>query len=146
VHELHLELFGDALTGLYFHALLMHGPVQHEVVCSRSVNADKEERLFKSAGTAAKCTDRKPENMLPVILKCLQVKHASTSAAINPILELRSKNSRISTHAKGLSAYKDSDEEGMDPATTICLASTPRENCPLPVRRKGAMVESFGHR
>ena len=106
VHELHLELFGDTLTGLYFHALLMHGPVQHEVVCSRSVNAEKEERLFKSAGTAAKCTDRKPENMLPGILKRLQVKQASTSAAINPTLELRSKNSRISTHAMGLSAYE----------------------------------------
>ena len=46
----------------------MHGPVQHEVVCSRSVNADKEERLFKSAGTAAKCTDRKPENILLTVL------------------------------------------------------------------------------
>ena len=38
--------------------------LQHEVVCSRSVNTESEEHLFRSA-EAAKCTDRNPENMLP---------------------------------------------------------------------------------
>ena len=69
IHELHLELFGSAMTTMYFHALLIHGPQQHEAVCSHSVNAENEERLFKSAANAAKCTDRKPENMLPGVFK-----------------------------------------------------------------------------
>ena len=37
-----------------------------------------EERIFKSAESAAKCTDRKPENMLPGILKRLQLKRGTS--------------------------------------------------------------------
>ena len=84
VHELHLELFGTAMATQYFHALLLHGPQQHEVVCSRSVNTENEERLFKSAANAAKCTDRKPQNMLPTVLKRLKVKRASKMAPFTP--------------------------------------------------------------
>ena len=29
VHQLHCDLFGETKTGLYFHALLGHGPPQH---------------------------------------------------------------------------------------------------------------------
>ena len=69
VHELHCAMFGKVHTSLYFHALLAHGPVQHEVVCCRSTNTENEKRIFKSAKTAANCTDRKPKNMLPSVLK-----------------------------------------------------------------------------
>ena len=44
-HELHLELFGETLSNMYFYALFVHGPLQHEVVCSRSVNTESEECL-----------------------------------------------------------------------------------------------------
>ena len=57
VHQLHCDLFRETKTGLYFHALLGHGPPQHEIVCSRSVNTENEERLFKCAEAAARCTD-----------------------------------------------------------------------------------------
>ena len=102
IHELHLELFGSPMTTMYFHALLIHGPQQHEAVCSRSVNAENEERLFKSAANAAKCTDRKPENMLPGVLKRLQVKRESK---MGPIHSLRKQNSRIGSRAADLPKY-----------------------------------------
>ena len=86
-----MELFGTAMVTQYFHALL-HGPQQHEVVCSRSVNTENEERLFKSAANAAKCTDRKPQNMLPTVLKRLKVKRASKMGPIHSICD---QNSRI---------------------------------------------------
>ena len=98
-HELHLELFGTIMTTQYFHALLSHGPQQHEVVCSRSVNAENEERLFKSAATTAKCTDRKPENMLPNVLKRLQAKR---ELKMGPVHSIRKQNSRISSRATDL--------------------------------------------
>ena len=59
-------LFGEVHTSLYCHALLVHGPMQHEVVCSRSTNTENEERIFKSAESAAKCTDQN-------LKKCYQV-------------------------------------------------------------------------
>jgi hypothetical protein len=90
------------MTTLYVHALFVHGPQQHELVCSRSVNTENEERLFKSAANAAKCTDRKPENMLPTVLKRLQVKRESK---MNPIQSLHQQNSRIGSHAEGLPKY-----------------------------------------
>ena len=88
---------------MYFHALFVHGPMQHEVVCSRSVNTESEERLFKSAESATKCTDTKPENMLPGILKHLQLKRESIGS--DPITQLCKKNSQINTHAEGLPVY-----------------------------------------
>ena len=92
VHELHLELFGTAMATQYFHALLLHGPQQHEDVCSHSVNTENEEGLFKSAANTAKCTDRKPQNMLPTVLKRLKVKRASK---IGPIHSIHDQNSII---------------------------------------------------
>ena len=103
VHELHLELFGTAMATQYFHALLLHGPQQHEVVCSRSVNTENEERLFKSAANAAKCTERKPQNMLPTVLKRLKVKRASK---MGPIHSIRDQNSRIGSRAADLPNYR----------------------------------------
>ena len=53
-HELYVDLLNPKKVSIYFHSLLVHGPVQHEFVCSRSVNTEAEERLFKQAGNAAK--------------------------------------------------------------------------------------------
>ena len=46
-HVTYIDLFKPDRSSIYFHSMLMHGPVQHEVVCSRSTNAEAEERLFK---------------------------------------------------------------------------------------------------
>ena len=45
LHQLLCELFGETSVGVYFHALLVHCPVQHELVCSRSTNVESEERI-----------------------------------------------------------------------------------------------------
>ena len=105
VHEFHLELFGTAMATQYFHALLLHGPQQHKVVCSRSVNTENEERLFKSAANVAKCTDRKLQNMLLTVLKRLKVKRASK---MGPIHSIRDQNSRIGSRAADLPNYAGS--------------------------------------
>lgn len=53
IHQLHCKLFGEALTSSYFHALLIHCPVQHELVCSRAANAESEApKLLLNAQTA----------------------------------------------------------------------------------------------
>ena len=103
LHQLHCDLFGES-TSIYFHALLTHCPVQHEVVCSRSTNTEAEERIFKSAEAAAKCTDRKPENMLPAVLKRLQYKRSSKFS--DPLQSLKVENSRISRSAVKLPPFK----------------------------------------
>ena len=103
LHHLHCKLFGES-TSIYFHALLIHCPVQHEVVCSRSTNTEAEERIFKSAEAAAKCTDRKPENMLPAVLKRLQYKRSSKFS--DPLQSLKVENSRISRSAVKLPPFK----------------------------------------
>ena len=90
VHQLYCDLFGETKTGLYSHALLGHGPPQHEIVCSRSVNTENEERLFKCAEAAARFTGRKPENMLPGILNWIQCKREA--ATDNPIKDLHQRN------------------------------------------------------
>ena len=87
----------------YFHALPVHGPMQHEVVSCRSTNTENEERIFKSAESAAKCNDHKPENMLPGVLKRLQCKRNQKTS--NPLLKLRKENSRISQSASKLPPY-----------------------------------------
>ena len=51
VHELHLEFFCTAMATQYFHVLLLHGPQQHEVVCSCSVNTVNE--MLPSAQTGS---------------------------------------------------------------------------------------------
>ena len=103
VHELHCALFGEAHTSLYFHALLIHGPVQHEIVCCRSTNTESVERIFKSAESAAKCTDRKLEHLLPIVLKRLQCKRSSKVS--DPLHSLRQTNSRIALSAKKLPPF-----------------------------------------
>ena len=84
---------------------MLHGPQQHEVVCSCSVNTENEERLFKSAANAVKCTNRKPQNMLPTVLKRLKVKRASK---MGPIHSIRDQNSRIGSQAADLPEYAGS--------------------------------------
>ena len=65
---LHQELFAPEKMSVYCHALLFHGPVQHGFVCSRSINIEGEEHLFKQANSAAQNTDHKAENLAVALL------------------------------------------------------------------------------
>ena len=72
--ELHCALLGEVHTSSYFHALLVHGLAQHEILCCRSAN-ENEERIFKRAESAAKCTDSRKcclTLMPPYVLKMEQ--------------------------------------------------------------------------
>ena len=69
------EISYPRLFGAYLHALVVHCPIQYEVVCQRSVNTENQERVFQQAKTIAKnTTNRKPENVIPSIMLRLQAK------------------------------------------------------------------------
>ena len=106
------------------------------------VNTESKECLFKSAESAAKCTDRKPENMLPGILKRLQLKRENIGS--DPIKQLSKRNSRINTHAEGLTSVPRHQVcYGLDEEAFVCLASSPEENFLLFDRRKGSLVAYY---
>ena len=82
-HELYVDLFKPGKASIYFYSLLVHGPVQHELVCSRSANAEAEERLFQQAGSAAKITDHKVDGFVKALLVRLQCKQLDASPVVN---------------------------------------------------------------
>ena len=101
IRELHRALFGEVHTSLYFHALLVHGPVQHEVVCCRSTNTENEKRIFKSLQLSALTRSLKI---------CYEVCWSDCSTSGNarqhPMQTLKQANSRIALSAKKLPPFK----------------------------------------
>ena len=65
----------DKIFGLYYHSLLIHGPVQYEIVCLCSVNTEANERMFNSVKVVAdQCTNRHPDNVVMKVLLHVQSK------------------------------------------------------------------------
>ena len=63
------EISYEKFFGLYLHSLVVHAPRQYEIVCLKSVNTENQERIFQQAKQIAlKCTNRKPENVIPSVL------------------------------------------------------------------------------
>ena len=100
------ELFAPEKMSVYCHSLLFHGPVQHEFVCSRSINTEGEERLFKQANSAAQNTDHKVENLAVALLTRLQCKQKVSET--NSYDLTSSAQSRIQKAAEGLPTYSGS--------------------------------------
>ena len=98
----------------------MHGPVQHELVCSQSANAEAEERLFKQAGSAAKNTDHKVDGFVEALLVRLQCKQLDASPVVNCYKQVSSESSRIKTAAQTLPHYTGSHFSKQFVSTT-CL-------------------------
>ena len=85
---LHMELCKDLIPtpqsiskrkmyDIYLHALTSHAPQQYEIVCQKSINA---ERLFGQARRAAEATsNRHPEKIIFTVLLRLQAKKRSWS-------------------------------------------------------------------
>ena len=79
-HELCKTLFSkpreityDKLFGTYLHSLVVHAPRQYEIVSLRSINTENQERIFQQTKRiAAKCTNHKPENVIPSEYKHVQ--------------------------------------------------------------------------
>ena len=69
------EVSYDKFFGLYLHSLVVHAPRQYEIICLRSVNTENQERIFQQAKQIAqRCTNRKPENIIPSVLIRIQAK------------------------------------------------------------------------
>ena len=105
-HVTYIGLFKPDRSSIYFHSMLIHGPVQHELVCSRSANA--EERLFKQAGRAAMNTDHKIDGFVESLLIKLQCKQLDSSPEPNCYSKMSSEHSRIKQSAKNLPHYPGS--------------------------------------
>ena len=83
---LHMELCRDLFSspkklsrrrffGTYLHALTTHAPLQYEVVCQKSINAENQERLFGQGRRAAEmASNRHPDNVMSTVLLRLQAK------------------------------------------------------------------------
>ena len=75
-HELCSELFSttkhisrERLFGSYIHDLSAHAGLEYEIVCSRSVNAECQERLFAQAKKIAlNTTNRHADQVVPEVL------------------------------------------------------------------------------
>ena len=104
--ELYHDLFAPEKMSIYCHALLFHGPVQHEFVCSQSINTEGEERLFKQANSAAQNTDHKVENLAVALLTRIQCKQKVSET--NSYDLTSSAQSRIQKAAEGLPTYSGS--------------------------------------
>ena len=72
------EVTYDKFFGLYLHSLVVHAPRQYEIVCLRSINTENQERIFQQAKQIAlKCTNRKPENVIPSVFLRIQARSLS---------------------------------------------------------------------
>ena len=68
----------EAFFGKYLHSFVFHAPKQHELMCLCSVNTENQERLFQQAkAIAKKCSNRKPNNVIPSIALSLQAKNVT---------------------------------------------------------------------
>ena len=56
VHQLHSELFSESSVGTYFHALLVHCPVQHKLVCRMKKGSLRVLKPLPSALTVSQRT------------------------------------------------------------------------------------------
>ena len=70
------EISYEKCFGLYLHSLVVHAPRQYEIVSLRSINTENQERMFQQIKQIAlKCTNRKPENIIPTLLLRVQAIH-----------------------------------------------------------------------
>ena len=107
-HILYLDMVKPQKCSIYFHSMLIHGPVQHELVCSRSVNTEAEERTFKQASNSAKNTDHKVDGFIEALLIRLQCKQMTPDSLTNSYNLTHSNNSRINKAAETLPSYTGS--------------------------------------
>ena len=109
-HELCLSLFpsliGTKFFGLYYYSLLIHGPVQYEIVCLRSINTEANERMFNSVKVVAdQCTNRHPDNVVTKVLSHVQSKQIENSL-IGSEGSLQNQDNRVSKESNFLPCYK----------------------------------------
>ena len=71
----HGDLSRNKFFGSYLHSLVVHAPLQREIISLRSVNTENQERYFNQARRAAtNASNRQPQNVISTILLRLQAK------------------------------------------------------------------------
>ena len=96
----------DKIFGLYSHSPLIHGPVQYEIVCLRSVNTEANECMFNSVEVVAdQCTNRHPDNVVTKVLLHVQSKQIENSL-IGSEGSLQNQDNRVSKESNFLPCYK----------------------------------------
>lgn len=107
-HELCCELIPspkeDKLYGVYFHDLCVHAPLQYQMVCLRSTNAESSEQLFSQIKhISERATNRKPENVLTSILLSMQAKEETGFGST--LTSLKKQDSLVTEVAKKVPLY-----------------------------------------
>ena len=86
----------DNFLGLYYHSLLIHGPVQYEIVCLHSVNTEANECMSNCVKVVAdQCTNRHPDNVVTKVLLHVQRKQIQDNL-IGGEGSLKSQDNRVS--------------------------------------------------
>ena len=71
----HGDLSRNKFCGSYLHSLVIHAPLQFEIISLHSVNTENQERYFNQARRAATdASNHQPQNVIPTILLRLQAK------------------------------------------------------------------------
>ena len=109
-HELCSDLFPttkhtsrDKLFGSYIHDLLAHAGLEYGIVCSRSVNAECQERLFAQAKKITlNTTNRHTDQVIPEVLFRLQMKEREGTL----ISSIAANQTKAQAAAQSLGAYE----------------------------------------
>ena len=71
----HGDLSRSTFFGSYLHSLVVHAPLQFEIISLRSINTENQERIFNQARRIATgATNRHPQNIISTIVLRLQAK------------------------------------------------------------------------
>ena len=85
--------------------LVVHAPLQYEIVCLRLTNAESQERLFSQAKRISlRATSCKPENVLSTILLSLQAREKTGD--MQKSLRKQDTIDNVSSVAKGSLLFK----------------------------------------
>lgn len=91
------KLTRSKMFGHYVHAITAHSATQYELACLRSLNTEKQERLFGQARSIAEsCTNHHPDNVIPQIMLRMQAKQEQRST----LLSVRKGDTQVSHVAK----------------------------------------------
>ena len=110
-HELCRELIPtphtktrEKLYGVYFHALIVHAPLQYQMVCLRSTNTESTEREFSQIKhIGLKASNRKPENVLATVLLSMQAKE--NTGTNSTLTSLKRQTTMVTEVAKRVPLY-----------------------------------------
>lgn len=108
-HELCKQLFPQLKTqtlthffGIYLHAIVVHAPLQFQIMSLSSLNAESQERLFSQAKRLSlRATNRKSDNVLPTILVGIQARQkmgGTKSSTVEQESIVKSVSSKVPTY------------------------------------------------